>query len=85
MYVGRGRGLGQTCDPGYTFNSSSSVCESNATYTAGSFCMASSFPFVGQTGDSSTNFACQPFPAILGYGALALYLITMLVPAGGRR
>jgi hypothetical protein len=91
MYVGRGRGvgrirgmgLGQTCDAGYTFNSSSGVCESNATYTAGSFCMASSFPFVGQTGDSSTNFSCVPFSPIIGYGlvgALALILLK-----GGRR
>ena len=80
MYV---KGLGQACDPGYTFNPASSVCESNETFTAGSFCMSSSFPFVGTTGDSSTNFSCAPVSPIIGYGVVAALALIFL--KGGRR
>ncbi len=80
MYV---KGLGQACDAGYSLNSSTGVCESNATYTAGSFCMASSFPFVGTIGDSSTNFACAPMSPVFGYAAVGILALILL--KGGRR
>jgi hypothetical protein len=84
MYVAKRLGMGQTCDAGYSFNASSGVCESDATFTAGSFCMASTFPFIGQTGDSTKNFACVPIStpiAIMTLGVIGV----LLLEKGGRR
>jgi len=80
MYV---KGLGQACDAGYTYDPSTQKCLSDADYTAGSMCVADSFPFLGTLGPQSTNFACQPFSPVIGYAAVGILALALL--KGGRR
>ena len=80
MYV---KGLGQACDPDYTYDPGTGKCLSNEDFTAGSFCMANSFPYVGTLGPQSTNFACQQFSPVIGYAVVALVALSFL--KSGRR
>lgn len=73
------RGMGDAgCPAGYqTSASDPSVCETIATFTAGDFCMSSSFPFLGQI--DPTTFQCTPIVSptvgVIVLGALALLML----------
>lgn len=83
MYV---RGMGQACDAGYQPSADGSVCESTATYSAGSFCMAPSFPFVGtNAADAGGHAVCSPLPSSIGYIAVAVGILALGLFSGGRR
>jgi hypothetical protein len=65
---------GTACDSGYALSSDGTVCESTQTYSLGSPCMASSFPWIG-TIDKNVN--CVPLsstPVLIGVGLLALFV-----------
>jgi hypothetical protein len=72
------------CDPGSTLSADGSVCESTATYSAGSFCTSPSFPFFGTYAPNAQGYAnCVPFSAT--YGLLAVGVLALVIFRGGRR
>jgi hypothetical protein len=72
------------CDAGYTLSADGSICLSTATYSAGSPCMAASFPFVGTYApDAGGHAVCQPFSPVIGYLAIGVFALVLF--KGGRR